>query len=110
MVYGTDGNGTEGPSATRHLSLILGGRTSQYIHLKNCQTKRVTELLLGVDEQLPVGAIEVHAGESMELGVHPVQAMGQHIWRKHRGQSVTDTQKRIVASKKKGSQMLPLPK
>lgn len=48
-------------------------------HLKHGHPKGMAQDFLGGDEHLPAEAAEVHAGQLMELGVHPVQALAQQI-------------------------------
>ena len=49
-------------------------------HLEHGDTQRVSQPLLVHEHSAPAPAIDVHAGQGVQLGVHPVEALVQKVW------------------------------
>lgn len=50
-------------------------------YLKDGEGKRVAQVVLGGQQHSAVVSVQVHAGQQVQLGVHPVEtAVGQVCW------------------------------
>lgn len=50
------------------------------IYLKHSQPQWVSQPVFVNDERSSIIALHINAGEGMQLGVHPVEPLGQQVW------------------------------